>query len=75
MAFRFILPRADVGDGIKDFAGAKLFFFDFGTTDVKITKSDVGLSIDNTNPVVADDNGVFGNIYLDIKFTEHSHLI
>lgn len=69
MSFRFITPRVDVGDGIEDFAGAKLFFFDFGTNDAKITKSDVTLQIDNTDPVIADDNGLFGEIFLDIAFT------
>lgn len=69
MSFRFILPRADVGDGIEDFAGAKLSFFDFGTTDAKITFSDVGLTVQNEDPVVANDDGLFGNIFLDIKYT------
>jgi len=69
MAFRFALPRADVGDGIVDFGGAKLFFFDFGTTDAKITFSNVGLTIQNADPVVADDDGLFGDIFLDIAYT------
>ena len=69
MAFRFILPRVDVGDGIASFPGAKLFFFEFGTTTAKITFSDVGLSSANTDPVIADPNGLFGDIFTDTKGT------
>jgi len=69
MAYRFVTPRFDVGDGITDFAGAKLFFFDFGTSSAKTTFSDVALTVSNTDPVVADSDGLFGDIFLDIKAT------
>jgi len=69
MAYRFVSPRTDVGDGIESFAGAKLFFFDFGTSNPKTTFSDFALTSANTDPVVADSDGLFGNIFLDIKAT------
>jgi hypothetical protein len=67
MAYRFVPPRFDVGNGITDFGGAKLFFYDFGTTNAKTTYSDFALSVANADPVVADADGLFGNIYLDIQ--------
>ena len=67
MAFRFFEPRTRVGDGIINFAGAKLQFFEFGTTTPKTTFSDFGLSSANTDPVVADSNGLFGDIFTDTK--------
>jgi len=69
MAYRFEEPRTRVGDGITDFAGAKLSFFDFGTSSAKTTFSDVALTVANTDPVVADSDGLFGDIFLDIKAT------
>lgn len=69
MAYRFQTPRFDVGDGIPNFAGAKLFFFDFGTSTPKTTFSDFALTSANTDPVVADANGLFGDIFLDVKAT------
>jgi len=69
MAYRFVEPRTRVGDGITDFAGAKLFFFDFGTADAKVTHSDLARTVANTDPVVADADGLFGDIFLDIKAT------
>lgn len=67
MAYRFVSPRTDVGDGIDNFAGAKLFFFDFGTSTPKTTFSDFALTSANADPVVADSDGLFGDIFLDIK--------
>lgn len=69
MAFRFSEPRTRVGDGIDDFSGAKLFFFEFGTSTAKTTFSDVSLSSANTDPVVADSNGLFGEIFTDTQGT------
>ncbi len=67
MAFRFVEPRTRVGDGIVSFGGAKLFFFDFGTTDAKVTHSDFARTVPNTDPVVADSDGLFPDIFLDIQ--------
>ncbi|TVR08168.1 MAG: hypothetical protein EA385_10640 [Salinarimonadaceae bacterium] len=45
-------------------AGAKLFFFDAGTTTPQVTYSDAGLSIPLPHPVVADSRGRVPRIYL-----------
>jgi len=64
MASRFVLPFADVGNGISPSDGAKLFFFDTGTVTEKDTFSDEALAIANANPVVADGKGLFPDIFL-----------
>jgi hypothetical protein len=46
-------------------SGAKLYFYQTGTSSPKNTYSDAGLTSPNTNPVVADSAGRFGPIYLD----------
>lgn len=46
------------------YAAARLFFFLTGTSTPLDTWSDVNLTTSNTNPVVADANGRFGNIWL-----------
>lgn len=47
-------------------AGAKLYFYQTGTTTPLDTfsQSDLAPGHENTNPVVADSNGLFGPIYL-----------
>lgn len=45
-------------------AGAKLFTYENGTTTPLATYSDNALSTPNTNPVVADSSGLFGEIFL-----------
>ena len=45
-------------------ASAHLFFYVTGTTTPLDTYSDAGLSSANTNPVVADSAGLFGDIFL-----------
>ncbi|ACI52187.1 Tail Collar domain protein [Gluconacetobacter diazotrophicus PA1 5] len=45
-------------------AGAQLFFYQTGTTTPQATYADAALSVPNTNPVIADENGQFGNIFL-----------
>jgi hypothetical protein len=62
------------GNG-KPIPGAKLYFYETGTTTPLDTFSDEALENANTNPVVADGSGRFGAIYLDtenaytVKFT------
>ena len=46
------------------YAGAKATFLETGTTTPKNTYSNASLSSANTNPVVADADGRFGDIYL-----------
>lgn len=64
MAVRFQLPFADVGDGITPSDGAQLFFYITGTSTPKNTYSDEALTTANTNPVVADSDGLFSNIWV-----------
>jgi hypothetical protein len=45
-------------------ASAKLYFYQTGTTTLQNTYADAALSAVNTNPVVADSNGLFPAIYL-----------
>lgn len=45
-------------------ANAKLYFYETGTSTPQATYSDSDLSVTNTNPVVADSNGLFSAIYL-----------
>lgn len=64
MASRFVIPNADVGNGISPSDGAKLFFFDTGTSDERDTFSDEDATIKNANPVIADGDGVFPDIFI-----------
>ncbi len=64
MASRLVLPFGDVGGGISPADGAKLRFFDSGTSTDKATYSDENLSTANANPVVADSAGVFPDIWV-----------
>jgi hypothetical protein len=65
MAAIFQLPRATVfdTDGIV-IAGAKLSFFDSGTTTPRTVYSDSSLSTAISQPVVADSSGRFAVIYM-----------
>ena len=64
MASRFILPFADVGNGISPSAGAQLFFFDAGTSTPRDTFSDEAATTPNSNPVTSDGTGVFSDIWI-----------
>ncbi len=66
MAYQFVSPATDVGPGIRPASNAQLFFYDVGTSNPKTTWADVSLSTPNSHPVVSDENGVFGNIFLDV---------
>ena len=66
MSSRFIMPFADVGSGIKPSSGAKLFFFKLDGVTPKNTFSDqLASPTANTNPVISDSLGVFGDIYIN----------
>ena len=45
-------------------AGDKLYFFETGTSTPKNTFTSTAATIVNTNPVVSDSDGVFGDIFL-----------
>jgi hypothetical protein len=64
-AARFHLSREQVftNAGLPA-AGAKLFFYTTGTLTALATYSNAALSTLNSNPVVADSNGRFGDIFL-----------
>jgi hypothetical protein len=65
MAQLFWLSGQQLLDGNgKPYAAAKAFFYDTGTTTPKATYSDAGLTAINANPVVADSEGHFPDIYL-----------
>lgn len=64
MTSRFILPFADIGSGILPSDGAKLYFYDTGTTTPKDTYSDSAGLVANANPVISDSDGVFSDIFL-----------
>lgn len=65
MATRVLLPREQVFSNIGIVgAGYRLFFYETGTTTKKDTYSDDGLTIPNSNPVVADSAGRFGDIWI-----------
>lgn len=60
----FVLPRYQgVYQGVFA-AGAKLEFYEAGTTTPLATYTSQDLSVANANPVVADAYGLFGPIYL-----------
>ncbi len=65
MAQLFHLSGQTLVDGNgAPYAAAKAYFYETGTTTPKNTYSNAGLTSANTNPVVADSDGRFGDIYL-----------
>jgi hypothetical protein len=68
MASRFILPKADVGNGIAPSDGAQLFFTENVTDIPKDTFPTLADALadtnPNTNPVVSDADGQFANIFI-----------
>ena len=65
MAQLFYLSGQQLSDGTgAPYVAAKAYFYFTGTTTPLATYSDAGLTAVNANPVVADANGRFGDIYL-----------
>lgn len=64
MATRLVLPFADVGQGVIPSSGATLTFYEVATTTLKNTFSDAPATVLNANPVVANSEGVFGDIFI-----------
>lgn len=60
----FVAPGPLVDGSGNPYALAKLYFYTTGTDTPLDTYSSSALTSANTNPVVADANGNFGNIYL-----------
>ena len=46
------------------YAGGQLFFYASGTTNLQGTFSDVNLTVQNPNPVIADSSGTFPSIFM-----------
>lgn len=72
---RLILPYQRVEDlNGHPLPGAKMFFYESGTVNLKNTYSDEALTTPNTNPVIADSQGQFGDIFLSgaysVKLTD-----
>lgn len=65
MATRFAIPFFTAIDGNGDpISGAKLNFYEAGTSTRLDTFADEGLTIPNSNPVIADAAGRFSDIWL-----------
>lgn len=65
MSSRYIPPFFDVGSGIKPSSGSKLFFFEIDGVTPKDTFSDqLATPTVNSNPVISNSNGVFGDIFI-----------
>lgn len=71
---RFVLPYQTVDDASgAPLPGALLYFYITGTSTPATTYSDVNLTVPNSNPVVAGQDGfepgTFGNIFLSPAVT------
>jgi len=61
----FYLPQASAyGQNIKPSDGAKLYFYEAGTTTLKTVYTDAGQTIPATNPVIADGSGRWAVTYV-----------
>jgi hypothetical protein len=68
MTALYFNPNSQVfNDSGAPLAGAKLFFYEAGTSTKQDTYSDATLTTPNTNPVVADAAGRFGGIFMQAK--------
>ena len=66
---RFILPYESVYDlNGKPLDGAKLYFYKTGTNTPKDSYSDSAFTTANANPVIADSQGTFGDIFLSGEY-------
>lgn len=66
MAYRLAHPFVDVGAGISSPSGAKLQFFDTGTSNAKTVYSDFALTTPIGIEAIADANGLFPDIFIDV---------
>lgn len=65
-AYLFAVPRATMFDAAANIeGGAKLYFYEPGTTTDRTVYQDDGLSTAHAQPVVANSAGLFAAIYLD----------
>ena len=68
MLSRFVTPFFDAGSGIKPSVGAKLLFTATGTSTPKDTFNCPDGTTANSNPVIADANGLFPDIFFSGTF-------
>lgn len=68
----FTLPKqVPLSSGGALLPGAKLYFFQTGTSTPQNTYQDIALATPHANPVVADASGVFAPIYLDASLPDY----
>jgi hypothetical protein len=61
---RFVNPAPQFGDlSLDALADGKLYFYETGTNDIKVTYADVNESIPNSQPVLLSGSGVVPNIF------------
>ena len=61
----FVIPRSSAyGQNVKPSDGAKLYFYEAGTTTLKTVYSDFEETIALSNPVVANASGRFATVFL-----------
>lgn len=65
MGFLFSPHYQAVNDNGDPLSGAKLYFYEVGTTNEITTYQEAALTTPHTNPVVADSAGLFAPIYLN----------
>ncbi len=61
----FIIPRQSPVKNSASLGGAKLYFYQTGTTTDQTVYSDAHLGTAHSQPVVADSDGIFDSIYLN----------
>lgn len=62
---RLVLPvQQPVTSAGLPYAGGSLYFYVTGTNTLTPTYSDVGLTVANSNPIILDSAGEFGNVFL-----------
>ncbi|HHZ68971.1 MAG TPA: hypothetical protein EYN54_01505 [Methylococcaceae bacterium] len=64
MTSLFVMPRTDVGSGVKPPDGAKLEFFELDGATNKDTYTTKAATVANSNPVIANAVGLFQAIYI-----------
>lgn len=67
----FVLPKQVPIDSGVVVPGAKATFTKTGTTTLQDTFTDIALTVAHANPVVADSNGVFDEIFFNQSFVDY----
>lgn len=67
----FQLPKVTPFSAGSSMPGAKLHFFQTGTSTPQNTYQDAALTTPHANPVIADTNGVFAPIFLDPNLPDY----